>query len=236
MDIISKTDYDNTWLRYAPAVGAASSLIANSVMKPDYSGAEAIEKITSNLQKADYKPLGNYLTYKPFDRNYYTNKLNALSSANRNAILNRGNGNTPANTAALLAADYNAQGRLGDLARQAEEYNLAQRERVSAFNRGTDQYNSQMDLQSQAMNQRNDELRFRGALAAAQLRNQEDVRRSTAIASNVKDLFDSLGYIGWEDFNRNMINTDDSKKASTSRRGNVRYKKPKRNNNYSSLN
>ena len=131
-----------TWLRYAPVVGAAIGLGQNLFSKPDYTSADAILEAANqagNYTPVGYTPIGNYLQYRPFDRNFYLNKLNAQAGATRRAIMNT---TSPSRNAALLAADYNAQGRLGDLARQAEEYNLAQRQAVETFNRGCLLYTS----------------------------------------------------------------------------------------------
>lgn len=145
-----------TWLRYAPVVGAAIGLGQNIFNKPNYSSSDTILNAANDINNytpIGFNPLGDYLTYIPFDRNYYINKLNAQSSATRRAIVNQSAGNRATALAGLLAADYNAQGKLGDLARQAEEYNLGQKERVVTFNRGTDQFNSEMGLKAAVANQ-----------------------------------------------------------------------------------
>lgn len=145
-----------SWLRYAPVVGAAIGLGQNIFSKPDYSSSNAVLNAANEVGRytpIGFNPLGDYLTYRPFDRNYYINKLNAQSSATRRAIVNQSAGNRATALAGLLAADYNAQGKLGDLARQAEEYNLGQRERVATFNRGTNQFNSEMGLKAAVANQ-----------------------------------------------------------------------------------
>lgn len=156
-----------SWLRYAPTIGSGLGVLSDVLgltNRPDYSSANMIGNVADNLTEVDYTPIGNYLTYKPLDRNYYINKLNAQSGAARRAIVNQSGGNRATAMAGLLAADYNAQGRLGDLARQAEEYNLAQRERVEAFNRGTNQFNSEMGLRAAIANQANDKLRLQAKL------------------------------------------------------------------------
>ena len=126
--------------------------------------------------------------------------------------------------AGLLAADYNAQGRLGDLARQAEEYNLAQRERVEAFNRGTNQFNSEMGLRAAIANQANDKLRLQAKTAQAQLRDRADMRSSAGRTANLTNLFDSLGDIGREETARNMISTNNTLYYSIGRDGRIHYK------------
>lgn len=215
------------WLRYAPAVGAGlgvASDLLGLTNKPDYKNADLIGNIANNLTDVEYTPIGNYLTYKPLDRNYYLNKLNAEAGATRRALVNQSGGNRAAAMAGLLAADYNALGRMGDLARQAEEYNMAQRERVEAFNRGTNQFNAEMALKAATAKQRNDELRLKARTTQAQLRDQADARASAAKSANLTNLFDSLGEIGREEFSRNMIQTNPALYYSIDSSGRITYK------------
>lgn len=172
-----------------------------------------------------YKPVGNYLTYRPFDRNFYINKLNSQASATRRAIEGLSGGNRATKIAGIVASDYNTQGRLGDLARQAEEYNLAQRERVEAFNRGTNQLNSEMGLRAGQINKQNDELRLKSAITQAQLRDQIDSAVSAARSANLNNFLDSLGDIGREETIFNLINSNPGLRYGyTGRTGNIGYK------------
>ena len=198
-----------SWLRYAPVVGAAIGLGQNIFSKPDYSSSDTVFNAANDINNytpIGFNPLGDYLTYRPFDRNYYINKLNAQSGATRRAIVNQSAGNRATALAGLLAADYNAQGKLGDLARQAEEYNLAQREKVAAFNRGTNQFNSEMGLKAAAANQeaalKAKSQRLSGIAQAMQMRDAVDARRGASMSANLTNLFDSLGNIGIDEMNR----------------------------------
>ena len=198
-----------TNLRYAPVIGAAIGLGQNLFSKPDYKSANAILEAANqagNYIPVGYTPIGNYLQYRPFDRNFYLNKLNAQAGATRRAIMNT---TSPSRNAALLAADYNAQGRLGDLARQAEEYNLAQRQAVETFNRGTNQFNSEMGLKAAMANQeaalRARSSRLSGVAQAMAIKDAVDARRGASMSANLTNLFDSLGSIGKEEFIKDMI-------------------------------
>lgn len=216
-----------SWLRYAPAVGAGLGVISDLVgltNKPDYTNAGLVGGVADNLTDIEVSPIGNYLTYRPLDRNYYLNKLNAQAGATRRAIVNQSGGNRATAVAGLLAADYNALGRMGDLARQAEEYNMAQRERVEAFNRGTNQFNSKMALKAAIARQRNDELRLKARTTQAQLRDQAEARASAGRTANLTNLFDSLGEIGREEFSRNMIQSNPALYYSIDRSGRITYK------------
>lgn len=216
------------YMRYAPAVGAGINALTDligSTNKYDYSNIDLIQDVIDNLQTVSYKPVGNYLTYRPFDRNFYINKLNSQASATRRAIEELSGGNRATKIAGIVASDYNTQGRLGDLARQAEEYNLAQRERVEAFNRGTNQFNSEMGLRVDQINKQNDELRLKSAITQAQLRDQIDSAVSAARSANLNNFLDSLGDIGREETIFNLINSNPGLRYGyTGRTGNIGYK------------
>lgn len=217
-----------TWLRYAPVVGAAIGLGQNLFSKPDYTSADAILEAANqagNYTPVGYTPIGNYLQYRPFDRNFYLNKLNAQAGATRRAIMNT---TSPSRNAALLAADYNAQGRLGDLARQAEEYNLAQRQAVETFNRGTDTANAEMGLKAAMANQeaasKARSSRLSGVAQAMAVRDAVDARRGASMSANLTNFFNSLGDIGREEYSRNMIMSNPALYYSIDNKGNVTYK------------
>lgn len=201
-------------LRYAPAVGSAIGAVTSLLSKPDYTPSDTVLDAANqlgNYTPISYNLIGNYLSYNPFDINHYTNKLNALAGATRRAIMNISN---PSRNAALLAADYNAQDKLGDLAIQAEEYNLAQGQAVEQFNRGTNQANAEMGLKAAMANQETAlkarSSRLSGIAQAMQMRDAIDNRRSASISSNLTNLFNNLGNIGKEEYMMDMIRKNPS--------------------------
>ena len=204
-----------TWMRYAPIAAAGVGVLTDALgwtNKPDYSNADAILDATANggnYMPVSVAPLGDYLTYNPFDRNYYINKLNAESGATRRAIVNQSAGNRATALAGLLAADYNTQGKLGDLARQAEEYNLGQRERVATFNRGTNQFNSEMGLKAAMANQSAlanlRDYRLRGTMAAAEMREKARMLADANRSTNLTNFVQGLGDIGSENVGWNQM-------------------------------
>ena len=223
----TKSNNNFTWLRYAPAVGASLGVLTDAIgltNKPDYDNADLVGNAVNNLTDVRFNPIGNYLTYRPLDRNYYINKLNAQAGATRRAIVNQSGGNRATALASLLAADYNAQNSLGDLARQAEEYNFNQRKEVEAFNRGTNQFNSEMALKTALANKENEKTKLQARIIQAQLRDQADTRSSAGRSANLTNLFDSLGDIGREEFSRNMILTNPALYYSIDRNGTITYK------------
>lgn len=219
---------DATNLRYAPVVGAAIGLGQNLFSRPDYTSANTILEAANqagNYTPIGYTPIGNYLQYRPFDRNFYLNKLNAQAGATRRAIMNT---TSPSRNVTLLAADYNAQGRLGDLARQAEEYNLAQRQAIETFNRGTNQANAEMGLKAAMANQeaalKSRSSRLSGIAQAMAVRDAVDARRGASMSANLTNFFNSLGDIGREEYSRNMIMSNPALYYSIDSKGNVTYK------------
>lgn len=217
-----------TWLRYAPVVGSAIGLAQNLFSKPDYSSADAILEAANsagNYMPIGYTPIGNYLQYRPLDRNYYINRLDAQAGATRRAIMNT---TSPSRNAALLAADYNAQGRLGDLARQAEEYNMAQRQAVAQFNRQTNLSNAEMELKAAMANQEAQQkarsAKLSGVAQAMTMRDAVDARRGASMSANMTNFFNSLGDIGREEYSRNMIMSNPALYYSIDSKGNVSYK------------
>ena len=217
-----------SYLRFAPAYMSGAAAFADLFSKPDYSAADRIASVDIQPALVSADPIGQYLPYRPLDRMFYINQLNKNTAAGRRAIQNTSGGNRAAALASILAADYNYGENIGQLARQAEEYNQAQRERVAGFNRQTDMFNSQQSMQAQTANaqSRNDATKMRLAQAeeVAKLRqiarDAYDARRS----NNLNSFITNLGNIGWEDYQREWINSNPALYYNLSGIGRVGYK------------
>lgn len=227
-----------TWMRYAPIVGSVIGAASSLLSKPDESSADAI--LTAAREAGQYtpisfNPIGDYIQYNPFDRDYYINKLNAESGAARRAIINQASGNRGNAMAGILAADYNAQNQLGALARQAEEYNLAQRQKVAEFNRGTNMFNTEGMFKADAANQaakmqvRNTLLQ--GTMQAERLRQAARQQLAAERSANLTNLFNNIGNIGRENMNFNILNTSAAFPWAMTNKGESKYKSRKRGNN-----
>ncbi len=204
----------NESLRYAPIAGLGLASFTDALgltNKPDYSGAGRIEAAAraGNYMPVDFSPIGEQLTYRPFDRDYTTNMYNSQLAANRRAIANQA-GNRGAAIAGILAADNSGISRLGDLAIKADEYNNQQRQQVANFNRGTSQYNSEGQLKADMANQAalaaQRQYNLQGILQAANLRQQARQQADAARSANLSGLFNSLGNMGYENAAMNMRN------------------------------
>lgn len=227
-----------TWMRYAPIVGSAIGAASSLLSKPDESSADAI--LTAAREAGQYtpisfNPIGDYMTYNPFDRDYYINKLNAESGAARRAIINQASGNRGNAMAGILAADYNAQNQLGALARQAEEYNLAQRQKVAEFNRGTNMFNTEgmfkADTANQAAKMQVRNTLLQGTMQAERLRQAARQQLAAERSANLTNLFNNIGNIGRENMNFNILNTSAAFPWAMTNKGESKYKSRKRGNN-----
>lgn len=220
-----------TWMRYAPVAGSAFSVLSDmfgNTNRPDYEPSDYINGAIKPIKPIGARTINNYLTYKPLDTDYMTNKLNANRAAQRRGILNTSGGNRATAMAGLIASDYNYGNQLGDLTRQAEMYNEQQRQQVQAFNRGTNQFNAEALTKADAANaniqQQQNELRLKQRLAQAQMRDTANVRSSQARSANLTNLLDNLGAVGQENFARNMIASNPALYYDLSSKGGVEYK------------
>ena len=210
-----------SYLRFVPALGAGIGALTDAfgiTNRPDYTNAdnimEAARQGIGSIRDVTFTPVGNYLTYRPFDTLFYGNQLASQAGATRRAIRNNSNGNRMTAIAGLLAADYNAQTQLGSLFRQAEEYNLAQKERVENFNRATNEFNSEGLLKAAMANAENAQqkakIRLTAAEKAAAIRESVDARVGAARSANLTNFFNSLGDIGRERYAMDMIKNNPS--------------------------
>ena len=207
--------FDTSYLRYAPAVGSGIMALTDAfgiTNKPDYSTANAIGNLSVKGER-----LSNFLSYKPMDRDYYLNKLNASASATRRGLANSSGGNRANYQAGLLAADYNHGQNIGNLARQAEEFNTNEKQKVEEFNRGTNQFNAQQSNWEQGINT---ELKTKAAMLRGEAKNTSNAAKM----ANLNNFFDNVGNIGREEMVFNMIKGDPSKYYDISRTGKTNYK------------
>lgn len=204
-----------TFTRYAPAVGSAIGALQSAFATPDYENADILMTEANSLpnSRVSFRPIGDYLTYRPLDRNYYLNQLRGQAGATRRAIMNSG-ANAASAMTGLLAADYNAQNAIGNTLMQIQQYNDAQRQKTAEFNRGTNQFNSQGLYTADAANAQlaADRSRLRASLLsnAAQMRENADAQLEASRSANMTNFFDNLGGIGTENFIMNQIASNPS--------------------------
>ena len=199
-------------LRYAPVFGSALGVGYGLLSKPNYSRADALAQFAENAGKITpitYEPIGNYLTYRPTDLSYQANRMAAQAGATRRNIMNTSGGNRANAIGSLLAADYNSQIAMGEAIRQVEATNFARRAQVEEFNRATNKFKAEAALKAAIANQQArldaSKLGLSGYTTAMQMKDAIDAQRAKTLSANLTNLFESLGQIGEEQFDRNRL-------------------------------
>lgn len=206
-DKYMKTSPNAGFLRYAPVLGSGLSVISDlfgNTNTPDFSEAKLIRDAVDSVNPIGFTPIGGYLSYNPLDPNYIGAQLGSQAAAGRRAIAEQ-SVNPGMAISGLLALNQGSQKALGEAYRQGLEYNQAQRERVAGFNRQTDAMNAEMALKTAMANKEADVLRFKGALAEAELMAKEKQQAGAARSANITNLFDNLGLVGKEEAIRELI-------------------------------
>lgn len=221
-------DSNLSWLRYMPVVGNVFGLTQSSLNKPDYSSSDIMVNEAANL--GSYTPVtakvpSYYLPYTPADRDYYATKLMNQVAATKRGIVNQSLGNRASAMQGLMATDIATLSKMGDLYRQADDYNNNQRLQAATFNRATDQFGSELAMKTSAANA---ELaatarlsRLEALSKAIAAREAVNARRETAINANISGLFNNLGNIGVDEFERERANSVYNYK--TGRSGKINY-------------
>lgn len=79
-------DKRQTWTRYAPIIGSGLASLSDLFSKPDYGSADLISGVDLGAESAGYAPIGNYLSYRPLDRDFYINKMNQQAAGYKKRI------------------------------------------------------------------------------------------------------------------------------------------------------
>ena len=183
----------------------------------DYSNADALIKASKeagNFVPVDFRPIGDYLTYKPLDIWYGQNKLNAQARSAERAILNSG-ANQGTQIGGLMANAYNTGIQSGNLYRQGQEYNDALAKQTGEFNKDTSKFNSEGFLKagiaSQDAASRAAGYKLEGQKAAYAMRQALEDDKSKAISAGISGIGSALmamadtkyknDLLGWSTYN-----------------------------------
>lgn len=201
-----------TWLRYAEPIGQLGLVLTDAfglTNKPDTDDIDAaVNAIQTSgaYQPITFNPIGDYRRYRPLDRDYYLNKLNAEAGATRRDIMNVSGGNRGAAIAGLLSADYNTQQSIGDTLMKQELTNRQHEGEVAEFNRGTNQFNAtgifDADKANQQAMQNARSIQLNAILEGAKYKATAKAQAAQSRGLNIAGLFSSLGQIGLEAQNR----------------------------------
>lgn len=200
-----------SWMRYAGSAGPLVGLAmqAAGVGKYDSSltaNAEAAASMSPAL--AQYKPIGDYLRYRPMDIWQQQIMNDATSRATDRALMNN-SASVGSKAAGLIANGLNTQIADNDLRTKALEYNEAQRQKVADFNRATNMFNADAFTKTSAANadilSRNRQFKAQALLDIAKQQAAADAAWNQGIYGNVQAYFKGLSDIGRENAQHNMI-------------------------------
>ena len=177
------------------------------VGRPDTSGIDAaVNAGRGPAVLADWKPIGDYMAYKPNDPWFYTAPIIAQSNATQRSINNT---TAPSRNAASIANAYNTMIALGKAQREQLDSNYGRYVQKKEFNRGTNQFNAQAYNQNQQFNadaqNRARQYNAQLALQGANAKMDADAGWYNGLYGNIAGLFKGIGDIGRENYQMNRI-------------------------------
>lgn len=217
--------------RYAPILGNLAATINNLMTKPDYSRANALKdeaRRVGNWNPVTPNLISERAYYKPINPLEAMNTYMAQANASRKDLLNTAGGNKALAMSSLSSARNRDINALSKAQLDIENANLNRYNEVQRFNSGISQYNSEASLRAAMANE---QARLNASNARAGLMDKAfamqdaiDAQRSTALSSNLSNLFENIGDIGRENFEMNMMRTHPALRYYTDRAGNIIYK------------
>ena len=202
--------YRDENLRYAGLLGPAFGLGMQmlGIGRPNTGSLQAVaENFARNTPElATYKPIGNYMRYRPLDIWAEQKALDAQARATDRAIANTTN---PAKMAGQIANSYASQLASGEAVRKGTESNINQNMQVENFNKGTDMFNAEAFTRNSQYNadvmNRNRQYASQLAMNAAQAKMGADAGWYQGIYGNVGNIFKGISDLGRENAQHNMI-------------------------------
>lgn len=198
--------------RYAGLLGPGIGLAMQTagIGKPDFRNLDSVINAYRNQasEQARWKPIGDYLSYKPVDIWNEWNRLDASNRATDRAITNSASPIGMKN-ASLIANGYNGQLAKANVYLNDIKYNDARKEAIATFNKDTNKYNATAATQNSATNaelrSKNRQFGFNAALNAAGQKLDARANWYKGIYGNVQGIFNGLSALGKENAQHNMI-------------------------------
>ena len=203
-----------TWLRYAPVALSGAAMLTDALgltNKPDYSMFDGLIQSSSNgangFMPVRFKPIGDYMRYRPYDVNYERNRIDANTQATNRLLTDLSNASAANKEAAIIANTYAGQLAQGEAYKRAFDTNWERYRAMKEFNRGTNQFNSQYGLQADMANAGNFanavNRQSQNNVAAMQLKWDAKKLADQGRAANINNFVTSLQGIGTENLNYN---------------------------------
>lgn len=201
-----KSNTGMDYLRFAPAVSQGIQTLTDALgltNRPDFTLGRRIREANRQVKGIGTRAAGQRIGYKPTDMWAAINNFNSQMAAQRAAIRNAGNRVGAAGQ--LLASAYNQNRALGQLYAGMEKANWDRLTHAIAHNTSVDQNNRNAELQAAQADAAQGNIRANNLIAAAKADDAEESAYAQARATNRDNFFNTLGALGKEKIDRNMM-------------------------------
>lgn len=190
----------------------AGTTLFNALKPIDYSNADALANLaaTTGRTVSTISPpkIGDYLTYRPVDRNFIANQTLAQANNINRTLAGLSGGNRGTAAANILGNDYNTLVALGTDYMNAYEKNREQEQKVAQFNRETNKLNADWQMAADRANQDayNDRLNLQANFNkdAINMRNTLETNKGNAISAGLTGLANLVYNLYQDDYNKKL--------------------------------
>lgn len=190
----------------------AGTTLFNTLKPIDYSNADALANLaaTTGRTASTISPpkIGDYLTYRPVDRNFIANQTLAQANNINRTLAGLSGGNRGTAAANILGNDYNTLVALGTDYMNAYEKNREQEQKVAQFNRETNKLNADWQMAADRANQDayNNRLNLQASLNkdAINMRNTLETNKGNAISAGLTGLANLVYNLYQDDYNKKL--------------------------------
>lgn len=190
----------------------AGTTLFNALKPIDYSNADALANLaaTTGRTASTISPpkIGDYLTYRPVDRNFIANQTLAQANNINRTLAGLSGGNRGTAAANILGNDYNTLVALGTNYMNAYEKNREQEQKVAQFNRETNKLNADWKMEADKANQdaydRRLNLQANFNKDAIDMRNTLETNKGNAISAGLTGLANLVYNLYQDDYNKKL--------------------------------
>lgn len=190
----------------------AGTTLFNALKPIDYSNADALANLaaTTGRTASTISPpkIGDYLTYRPVDRNFIANQTLAQANNINRTLAGLSGGNRGTAAANILGNDYNTLVALGTDYMNAYEKNREQEQKVAQFNRETNKLNADWQMAADRANQDayNNRLNLQANLNkdAINMRNTLETNKGSAISAGLTGLANLVYNLYQDDYDKKL--------------------------------
>ena len=190
----------------------AGTTLFNALKPIDYSNADALANLAATTGRTastiSSPKIGDYLTYRPVDRNFIANQTLAQANNINRTLAGLSGGNRGTAAANILGNDYNTLVALGTNYMNAYEKNREQEQKVAQFNRETNKLNADWQMAADRANQDayNNRLNLQANFNkdAINMRNTLETNKGNAISAGLTGLANLVYNLYQDDYNKKL--------------------------------